>query len=104
MSEFQKVANIADVPDPGKITLEVDDRMVVLMHVGGKFFCIDDLCTHDGGTLGDGPLEGYQLACPRHGARFDIQSGKAITMPATEPTPVHNVKIENDEVWVQIQD
>lgn len=104
MSEFQKVANVADVPNPGKITLEIDERIVVLVHVGDQFFCIDDVCTHDGGTLGDGPLEGYQLCCPRHGARFDIQTGRALTMPATVPTVVHNVKIENDEIWVQLQD
>ncbi|MGE0759651.1 MAG: non-heme iron oxygenase ferredoxin subunit [Pirellulaceae bacterium] len=104
MSDFIKAAGVAEVPDPGKITVEVDDRMVVLVHVGGRFYCIDDVCTHDGGPLGNGRLCGLELACPRHGARFDVQSGKALTMPATEDTVAHEVQLRGDEVWVRLRD
>lgn len=76
--------------------------MVVLLHVGGEFFCIDDVCTHDGGPLGDGPLDGHCVACPRHGAQFDIRTGEAITMPATEAITRHDVKVDGDDVLVRL--
>ncbi len=65
---FQVVADLSQLPDPGKITLEVNGRVVVLVRTDGDVYCIDDVCTHDGGTLGDGELEDHCLVCPRHGA------------------------------------
>ncbi|MFO0912964.1 MAG: non-heme iron oxygenase ferredoxin subunit [Pirellulales bacterium] len=104
MAEFVKVAEVGEVPDPGKIYVEVDDRLLVLFHVGGKFYCLDDICTHDGGPLGDGCLEGTTIACPRHGAKFDICTGRALTMPATENTLAHEVKIDGQSVLVRLSD
>jgi 3-phenylpropionate/trans-cinnamate dioxygenase ferredoxin subunit len=104
MSEFVAVAKVTDIPDPGKQTLEVRERVVVLLHVDGKFYCIDDVCTHDGGPLGDGSLDDHQISCPRHGAKFDIRNGKALTMPATIDTITHEVKIEGDTVWVKVHE
>jgi 3-phenylpropionate/trans-cinnamate dioxygenase ferredoxin subunit len=99
---FIPVAKVSEVPDPGKILVEVDDRLVVLVHVDGQFYAIDDVCTHDGGPLGEGQLEGCTIACPRHGAKFDVRTGAALTMPATKPTGVHQVRIEDDTVLVQL--
>ena len=104
MADFIKIAKTSDIPDPGKQLLEVDDRLVVLFHVGGEFYCLEDLCTHDGGTLGDGDLTEHAIACPRHGAKFDVRNGKALTMPATEDTIYHEVKIEGDDVFVKLTD
>lgn len=104
MSEFTRVASVKEIPDPGKRLFEVDDRMVVLFHIGGRFYCIDDVCTHDGGPLADGRLNGHEIACPRHGARFDVRNGKAVSMPATENTIVHEVRIEGGDVFVRIHD
>ena len=103
MSEFVRVAKTNDIADPGRMLAEVDDRIVVLFKVGGDYFCIDDVCTHDGGPLGEGTLEGYTIACPRHGAKFDVRDGRALTMPATRPTGTHEVKIEGEDVLVQLQ-
>ena len=88
MAEFIKVAKTTDIPDPGKQMFEVDDALVVLFHVAGEFFCLDDVCTHDGGPLGEGELcdDNTTIACPRHGAKFAIRTGAAETMPATEAT------------------
>lgn len=102
VSGYVKVASVAEVPDPGKLTLEVDDTVVVLFHVGDRFYCIDDVCTHDGGPLGEGRLCGYAIACPRHGAQFDIRTGQPLTMPAIVPTLVHDVKVEGDDVYVRL--
>ena len=79
MSDFVRVAKVSEIPDPGKLIVEVDDRLVALFHVGGKFYAIDDVCTHDGGPLGEGQLDGFAIACPRHGAKFDIRDGRALT-------------------------
>ena len=104
MSDFVKVAKVADIPDPGKQTLEVGDSVVVLFHVGGHFYCIEDVCTHDGGPLGEGELCDHEIACPRHGAKFDVRTGKVLTMPATEATVVHEVKVQGDDVYVRINE
>jgi metal-sulfur cluster biosynthetic enzyme/nitrite reductase/ring-hydroxylating ferredoxin subunit len=102
MSDFVKVAATADLSDPGQMLLEVEDRIVVLFRVGGQFFCIDDVCTHDGGPLSEGRLENHAIACPRHGAKFDIRTGKALTMPATVDTAAHEVKVEGDSILVRL--
>lgn len=102
MSEFLKVCPLAEIPDPGKQLCEVGDRLVVIFHVGGNVTCLEDLCTHDGGTLGDGSLSDHAIACPRHGAKFDIRTGKALTMPATEDTIVHEAKVEDGQVFVKL--
>ncbi|MDX1944616.1 MAG: Rieske 2Fe-2S domain-containing protein [Pirellulaceae bacterium] len=104
MSEFTRVAATTDLPDPGRLLVEVEERLVVLLKVGGEFFCLDDVCTHDGGPLSDGPLDDHTLACPRHGAKFDIKTGNALTMPATENTLAHEVQIRGDEVWIKLTD
>jgi 3-phenylpropionate/trans-cinnamate dioxygenase ferredoxin subunit len=104
MAQFTKVATASEVVDAGKMMYEVDDRLVVLVHVEGQFYCIDDVCTHDGGPLGEGQLCGFELACPRHGAKFDVRSGAACTMPATEGTVVHEVKVEGDDLLVRVND
>lgn len=104
MSEFVPVVRASDIPDPGKQVFAVDDRIVVLFRVGGEFFCLDDVCTHDEGPLGEGDLEDHAIACPRHGAKFDIRTGDALTMPATEPTLKHEVKVEGGMVYVRVRE
>ncbi len=104
MSDFIKVATVSEIPDPGKLTVECDDEIVVVFHVDGRFYCIDDVCTHDGGPLGDGELTGCAIACPRHGAKFDIRTGKALTMPATQDTRCHEVKVDGEDILVKISE
>ena len=106
MTDFVSVARVSDIPDPGKLLVEVGERLVVLIRAAGRFYALDDVCTHDGGPLSDGPLDPNSgtIACPRHGAKFDIKTGAALTMPATKPTKAHEVKIEGDQVVVRIAD
>ncbi len=104
MGEFVPVARVSEIPDPGKKLVEIEDRLVAIFHVNGQFFALDDVCTHDGGPLAEGELDGYQIICPRHGARFDIRTGEALTMPATEPTVAHEVKVEGDTVLVRLRE
>jgi 3-phenylpropionate/trans-cinnamate dioxygenase ferredoxin subunit len=105
MSDFIAVAKTSEIPDPGKLLVEVEERLVVLIHAAGRWYALDDVCTHDGGPLSEGPLDAQAgtLACPRHGAKFDIKTGAALTMPATKPTVSHEVKIEGEQVRVRLR-
>lgn len=104
MAEFKLVAATSELSDPGKLLVEVDDQLIALFHVGGKFYALDDVCTHDGGPLAEGQLCGFEIACPRHGAKFDIRDGRALTMPATQPTRSHEVKVEDGQVFVRLSE
>ena len=106
MPEYIPVAKVTDLPDPGKMLVEVGERLLVLFRVDGKFYAIDDVCTHDGGPLSEGALDpkACTIACPRHGAKFDIRSGAALTMPATQPTEAYEVKVEGDSVLIRVPD
>lgn len=102
MNDFVRLTATSAIPDPGQAYFEVEDRMVVLFHVDGQFYCLDDVCTHDGGPLGEGTLDGHTIACPRHGAKFDIRTGQALTMPANQPTRSYEVRIDSDIVYVRV--
>jgi 3-phenylpropionate/trans-cinnamate dioxygenase ferredoxin subunit len=104
MSDFVPVAKVSEIPDPGKKLVEVDERLVVVIHAAGQFYAIDDVCTHDGGPLGEGELDGFEIICPRHGAKFDVRDGRALTMPATKATASHQVKLDGDEILVKLVD
>ena len=85
MPESIKVAALSELPVGGKVLTEVDGRAVALFNVDGRIHAIDDVCTHDGGPLAEGDLDGKVIQCPRHGARFDVTTGKAVSFPAFEP-------------------
>ena len=104
MSEFTDVMAESEFDGNPKQIAEVDDQIVVLVKAGDHIYCLDDVCTHDGGPLSDGQLEGTELACPRHGAKFDVRSGEALTMPAAQPTRSHEVKVEGGRVLVKLAD
>ncbi len=103
-NEFQRVATTAEIPEGGFELCEIDDRLVIVFQQNSNFYCIDDVCTHDGGTLSDGEVQGCEIICPRHGARFDIRDGRALSMPATQDTCAHQIRIEDDEIWVRLQE
>lgn len=100
MSHFTAVAKLQDLATD-RLLVEVDDRIVALFKVGGEIFCIDDVCTHDGGPLSEGKLEDHTIACPRHGAKFDIRTGKQ-TMPAPRPVKAYKAKLEDGKVWLEV--
>lgn len=108
MADFVKVARLDSLSGngalgDGKWMFDIGERLVVLFRVEGRFFCLDDVCTHDGGPLGEGRLDGHLIACPRHGAKFDVRNGHACTMPATEATVSHDVKVDGTFVWVRLR-
>lgn len=101
MTEFVKVAKVSDLPPGERVFYDFEDITVVVFNVDGEFFCIEDVCTHDGGPLGDGNLLDHCIECPRHGALFDIRDGSVVSMPAVVPVPAYKVKVEGEDVWVE---
>ncbi len=104
VSGFVPVCKVSDLPEAGRMVVEVGDRLIALFHVSGTFWAIDDLCTHDGGPLAEGELVDHTIICPRHGARFDIRTGRALSMPATRATAAHEVQVAEGVVLVRIHE
>ncbi len=101
-AQFVRVEGVADTA-PGTISVhEVDGVRIALCNVNGRFYAIDDVCTHDGGPLDQGELEGNLVECPRHGAKFDVETGRAVVLPAVRPVRTYAVKIEGDDVAVNV--
>lgn len=97
---FMTVAKVGEIPEGGVKVVRVDDDPVAIFHVGGQYYALADLCTHDGGELSDGVLDGYVIECERHGARFDIRTGAVLAMPATSAVPRHAVRVIGDQIQV----
>lgn len=98
--EFVPVGKTSDIA-PGTVQVfDVDGHPVGVANVDGKFYAFADMCTHDDGPVAEGELEGCVIECPRHGARFDITTGAALSMPAIVPLPVYDLKIEGDMILV----
>lgn len=105
MPEFVKVAEVDELAPGERIVVEADDGLfIAVFNVGGTFYAIEDLCTHDGGPLAEGDLDGYEIECPRHGARFDIRDGKVLSFPAVQDVPWFEVKVEGNDILVDIEE
>lgn len=101
MAEWVRVALESEFK-PGEMrTVDVDGAQIAVFNLDGHYYALEDVCTHDGGVLTGGTIEGDQIICPRHGARFCIKTGAALTAPAYEPTAAFPVRIENGEVQVK---
>lgn len=100
--KFYRIAPKSDFPQGERLFLEVDGHPIVIFSVGKEFLATGDLCTHDGGEIGDGELVGEEIICPRHGARFNIRTGKAISLPAVAGIPIYPVRIIDQFIEVGI--
>lgn len=100
--DFFPVCTAAELGNGERIFLEIGQLPIVVFNIAGEYFAIGDLCTHDEGPLGDGLVEGYEIHCPRHGARFDIRSGKVLAFPAVIDIPKYPVQIVDGQIEVGI--
>lgn len=102
MTEFIKVATRDEIPVGGSKLVEVDDVRIALFNLDGEYYAIEDMCTHDGGPLVEGDVVNEcQVQCPRHGARFDIRTGAAVSFPAFSPTTVFEVSVEGEDIRIE---
>ncbi len=102
MANFVRAASVDDIPEGRAIVVDIDGDSLALARVEGGIYCIDNICTHDGGPLGEGELDGTALECPRHGARFDVCTGRALSFPAVVPVNTYDVRIEGQDVLVDL--
>ena len=102
MAEYIRVASVDEIPVGGSRLVELDMVRVALFNLDGTIYAIEDICTHDGGPLVEGRVvNGCEVQCPRHGARFDVRTGAAVAFPAFESTRAYAVRVEGNDVWVE---
>ena len=102
MGAFHKVAETKSLAPGQGMAVEVAGNKIALFNVDGTFYAIADTCTHRGGPLSEGSLEGSTVTCPWHGADFDVCTGKNLTPPAPAEVTSYNVRVEGDDVEVEI--
>jgi 3-phenylpropionate/trans-cinnamate dioxygenase ferredoxin subunit len=97
-AEFIEVAPLSGLPNGERLFVEIDDRPIVIFNLAGDLYAIADICSHDDGPVGEGDLEGFEIICPRHGAKFDVRSGKVLTMPAVVDIPAYPVRVVDEMI------
>ena len=97
---FVTVAKVGEIPEGGRRIVRIDDQAIAVFHLDGGYYAIEDVCTHDGGPVAEGPLDGDIIECPRHGAKFNVKTGAVVAFPATSPVPTYAVRIQGDEIQV----
>jgi 3-phenylpropionate/trans-cinnamate dioxygenase ferredoxin subunit len=100
--EFISIGPASDLPNGERLFVEIDGRPIVVFNLGEQLYAIGDVCSHDDGPLGDGKLEDGKVICPRHGARFDLHTGKALSLPAVVDIPAYPVRIVRGEIEIGI--
>ena len=99
---FVKVGTMSDVPPGTSKVFEIGDRAVAVCNVNGELYAVDDVCTHDEGSLDQGDLDGYEIECPRHGARFDVRTGEVQALPAAVAIDTFKVRVEGDDIEIEV--
>ena len=98
--EYVEIAPASELPNGERLFLEIEGKAIVIFNIADQLFAIGDICTHDDGPLGDGDLEGFNIVCPRHGAEFDVQTGKAVQLPAVVDIPAYRVQIREGTIYL----
>ena len=102
MASFVKVANTAEIPAGGAKLVQVNGKEIALFHLDGKFYALDNNCTHVGGPLAEGELQGTTVECPWHGAQFDITTGKALRAPARGDVACYPARQTGDDIEIEV--
>ncbi|MGZ9224385.1 MAG: Rieske (2Fe-2S) protein [Anaerolineales bacterium] len=100
--EYVDIAPANELPNGERLFVEIEGKPIVIFNIAGQFFSIADVCSHDDGPVGEGDLEGYNIVCPRHGAEFDVRTGKVISMPAVVDIPAYPVRVVDEMIQLGI--
>jgi 3-phenylpropionate/trans-cinnamate dioxygenase ferredoxin subunit len=100
--EYMEIAPASELPNGERLFVEIEGSPIVIFNIAGQFFSIADVCSHDDGPVGEGDLEGYNIVCPRHGAEFDVRTGKVLSMPAVVDIPAYPVKVVDGMIQLGI--
>jgi 3-phenylpropionate/trans-cinnamate dioxygenase ferredoxin subunit len=99
---FYPLTEAADLQSGERAFFEVKDYQIIIFNIAGEYFAVSDVCSHDEGPLGDGYLQDNVITCPRHGAQFDIKTGKVLSLPAIIDIPTYPLRIENGTIYIGI--
>ena len=102
MPHFIKVATTAELADEQAKLVELEGQKIALFHVDGAFYAVSDTCTHRGGPLSEGELEGAEVTCPWHGAKFDIRTGAVVGPPAPQAVKSYPVRVTGADVEIEV--
>jgi 3-phenylpropionate/trans-cinnamate dioxygenase ferredoxin subunit len=98
-----KIVEVDRVPQGAGLRVDVADDRVALFRIGSDVYAIGDLCSHAEASLSEGELFGTEVECPRHGSAFDVTTGAVLSLPATKPVPVYDVKVEDGFVFLRLE-
>ena len=99
-AEYIVVATKDELPNGARKLLEIDGKPIAVFNIAGEYYAIADVCSHDDGPVAEGDLYDYEIECPRHGAHFDVRSGKVLSFPAIVDIPAYPVKVEGEEILI----
>ena len=102
MAEFQKVAKTSEIIDGEVVPFYVDGIGIAICNINNNFYAFRDECSHQTFPLSDGDVEGENIVCIYHGAEFNVKTGEAVCLPATEPIDVYELKVEGDDILVKV--
>ena len=100
--EFVEIAPASELPSGERMFVDIGDIPIVIFNIAGQLFAIGDVCSHDDGPLGDGDIEGFNIVCPRHGAEFDVHTGKVTSMPAVVDIPAYPVRVVDGMIEIGV--
>jgi 3-phenylpropionate/trans-cinnamate dioxygenase ferredoxin subunit len=100
--EFIQVGSVEELKTGERLFVEIDEKPIMILNIAGSYYAIADICSHDEGPVGEGNLEGFEIICPRHGARFDVRTGKVLALPAFVDIAAYPVRLVGDQIEIGI--
>jgi 3-phenylpropionate/trans-cinnamate dioxygenase ferredoxin subunit len=100
---FERACAVTDIPDEGVVAVEVAGAEVAIVKSCGQIFAVQDECSHAQIALSEGEVDNCEIECWLHGSRFDLRTGEPTGLPAYEPVPVYPVRVEGDDVMVDVK-
>lgn len=96
--DFITIAPADELPNGERLFVDIDEEKIVIFNIAGGYYAIADVCSHDDGPVGDGELKGFEITCPRHGAVFDVRSGRVLSLPAIVDIPAYPVRVVDGQI------
>lgn len=104
MAASVRIAGLSEIPPGSVFYYEQDGLSVAIANCDGTLYAVDNVCTHDGGPLNEGEIycDTFEIECPRHGATFDLRSGRVTALPAVRPIGTYPVTVQGDDVLIEV--
>jgi 3-phenylpropionate/trans-cinnamate dioxygenase ferredoxin component len=102
---YRRLCSLDELSEGVALAVPLGDRTrVALLRQRGEVFAFSDCCTHEEASLSEGFVDGYVVECPKHGASFDVRTGKVLSLPATHDLPTYPVRLAEGQVWMDLDE